>query len=77
MEYTTTDLERQDAQLLPEREALGFFNYAGLTANNTALALNAGSWMSRAARHRGPADRRRAALISQRHSERHHPQERR
>ena len=48
MEYTTTDLERQDAQLLPEREALGFFNYAGLTANNTALALNAGSWMSRA-----------------------------
>ena len=75
MEYTTTGVECQDAQLLPEREALGFFNYAGLTANNTALALNAGSWMSRA-RDRGPADRRRPALISERTRTRP-PQERR
>jgi hypothetical protein len=40
-ELTIVELERQDAQLLPEREALGVFNFAGVTANNTALALNA------------------------------------
>ena len=40
-ELTIVELERQDAQLLPEREALGVFNLAGITANNQALALNA------------------------------------
>jgi len=48
MEYTTSDLERQDAELLPEREALAFFNTLGFSATNTSVALNAGSWMSRA-----------------------------
>ena len=41
MEYTITELELQDVQLLPEREALAFFNFAGIVANNTALAVNA------------------------------------
>ena len=40
-ELTIVELERQDAQLLPEREALGVFNFANVTGNNQALALNA------------------------------------
>ena len=41
MEYTTSELELQDVQLLPEREALAFLNWAGISAHNTALAVNA------------------------------------
>jgi hypothetical protein len=41
MEYTITELELLDVQLLPEREALALFNFAGIVANNTALAVNA------------------------------------
>jgi hypothetical protein len=44
-----TELELEQAELLPAREALGFFNAASITANNTALALNAGSFASFAA----------------------------
>ena len=35
------ELDVEQAQLLPEREALSRFNWAGIVANNTALALNA------------------------------------
>jgi hypothetical protein len=41
MEYTMTELELLDVQLLPEREALAIFNFAGILANNTAVAVNA------------------------------------
>ena len=40
-ELTIVELERQDAQLLPEREALGLFNFANVSGTNQALALNA------------------------------------
>jgi hypothetical protein len=46
MEYTAFDVEEQDAQLLPEREALGVFDWANVTGTNLALALNAGSLSS-------------------------------
>lgn len=40
-ELTIVELERQDAQLLPEREALSLANFANVTGTNQALALNA------------------------------------
>ena len=40
-EITIVELERQDAQLLPEREALAVWNFAGINATNQALAVNA------------------------------------
>ncbi|MFL6127788.1 MAG: hypothetical protein ACJ73E_01835 [Mycobacteriales bacterium] len=40
------ELESEQAELLPAREALGFFNTANIAASNTALALNAGSFAS-------------------------------
>jgi hypothetical protein len=40
-EITIVELERQDAQLLPEREALSLANWANVTGTNQALALNA------------------------------------
>jgi hypothetical protein len=43
---TTVELDLEEVQVLPEREALGFFNVANITANNTALALNAGTAFS-------------------------------
>ena len=45
---TTVELDLEEVQVLPEREALGFFNVANITANNTALALNAASHFSAA-----------------------------
>ncbi len=43
---TTVELDLEEIQVLPEREALGFINWANITASNTALALNAGSAFS-------------------------------
>jgi hypothetical protein len=53
-EFSLVELERQDAQLLPERETLCFgssyspSNWAGVNATNQALALNAGTASSSA-----------------------------
>jgi hypothetical protein len=43
MEHTAIriELDAEQAQLLPEREALSLFNWANVVANNTTLALNA------------------------------------
>jgi hypothetical protein len=52
MEHTAIRIEELDveqAQLLPEREALSNFNWAGIVANNTALAVNAATVASLAA----------------------------
>jgi hypothetical protein len=46
------ELEEEQAELLPAREALGYYggyNIANIYASNTALALNAGSHNSLAA----------------------------
>ena len=46
------ELEVEQAELLPAREALGGYggyNVANIWASNTALAINAGSWGSLAA----------------------------
>ena len=40
------ELEGEQAELLPTREALGGYNVANIWASNTALALNAGSFQS-------------------------------
>jgi hypothetical protein len=48
-EISLVELERQDAQLLPERETLCLFsgyspsNWATVSASNQALAFNAGT----------------------------------
>jgi hypothetical protein len=47
--FTIAELEIEEAELLPARQALGFFNVANILANNTAVALNAGSFRSLAA----------------------------
>jgi hypothetical protein len=47
-EISIVELERQDAQLLPERETLALANWAGVSATNQALALNAGAFGSTA-----------------------------
>ena len=39
-EFTYEELE---VELLPSREALAFFNWAGIAATNVALAQNVGS----------------------------------
>ena len=47
-----TELELEQAELLPAREALGGYggyNVANVWASNTALALNAGSYYAVAA----------------------------
>ena len=43
---TKVALELEEIQVLPEREALGSFNFANIAASNTALALNAASHFS-------------------------------
>jgi hypothetical protein len=48
MKLTKAALELEEVQVLPEREALGSFNWANITATNTALALNAASHFSSA-----------------------------
>jgi hypothetical protein len=43
------ELETEQAELLPAREALGYYggyNVANIWASNTAVALNAGSYAS-------------------------------
>jgi hypothetical protein len=40
------ELADEQVQLLPEREALGGFNWANVYASNTAVALNAASHWS-------------------------------
>ena len=43
---TAVELDLEEIQVLPEREALGGFNYANIYASNTAVALNASSYWS-------------------------------
>ena len=48
-ELTLTELDTQIADLLPERETLtwgGNNNWAGISADNSSLALNAASYQS-------------------------------
>jgi hypothetical protein len=45
---TSVELNLEEVQILPEREALAFFNWANVSANNTAVAVNAASHFSRA-----------------------------
>ena len=42
------ELDQEHAVLLPDREALAFFNIANIQALNLALAINVGSWGSAA-----------------------------
>ncbi len=55
MEFTISELSLEQAELLPEREALAFFNWAGVVANNSALALNAATINSAAVALAGQA----------------------
>jgi hypothetical protein len=43
---TKVELELEEVQVLPEREALGGYNWANIYASNTAVALNAASYWS-------------------------------
>jgi hypothetical protein len=43
---TAVELDLEEIQVLPEREALGSFNWANVYASNTAVALNAASYFS-------------------------------
>ncbi len=43
---TAVELDLEEIQVLPEREALGSFNWANVYASNTAVALNAASHFS-------------------------------
>ncbi|MEV0288534.1 MULTISPECIES: hypothetical protein [unclassified Kribbella] len=45
---THVELDLEEVQVLPEREALGSFNWANIYASNTAVALNAASHYSAA-----------------------------
>jgi hypothetical protein len=51
-EFTYDELE---VELLPSREALAFFNFAGVHATNLALAQNVGSAFSAATAVAGQA----------------------
>ena len=39
-EITMTELDALEVELLPSREALGAFNFAGILASNSSTALN-------------------------------------
>jgi hypothetical protein len=43
---TNVELDQEEVQVLPEREALGGYNWANIYASNTAVALNAASYWS-------------------------------
>lgn len=43
---TRVELDLEEVQVLPEREALGSYNWANIYASNTAVALNAASHFS-------------------------------
>jgi hypothetical protein len=45
---TSVELDLEEVQILPEREALGTYNWANVWASNTAVALNAASFRSTA-----------------------------
>ncbi|RYP84270.1 hypothetical protein EKO23_16590 [Nocardioides guangzhouensis] len=47
-ELTFTELDTETAELLPARETLFFnkYNWAGISATNSSLAVNAGSHFS-------------------------------
>jgi hypothetical protein len=44
--FTLEELELQQGELLPDREAMGLLNVANITGVNVALALNAASYQS-------------------------------
>ncbi len=50
-----SELSLEQAELVPGREALAFFNWAGVVANNSALALNAATINSAATALAGQA----------------------
>ena len=39
-EFTLTELDAVEVELLPAREALGAFNFAAVVASNSSLAAN-------------------------------------
>jgi hypothetical protein len=39
-EFTLSELHAVEVELLPAREALGAFNFAGVLASNSSLAAN-------------------------------------
>lgn len=41
--FKALEIAQEEALLLPEREALGIFDFANVVATNQSLALNAGS----------------------------------
>jgi hypothetical protein len=43
---TNVELDLEEVQVLPEREALGSYNWANIYASNTAVAVNAASHWS-------------------------------
>jgi len=43
---TAVELDLEEIQVLPEREALGSYNWANVYASNAAVALNAASYFS-------------------------------
>jgi hypothetical protein len=47
-ELTMKELDLQEVELLPAREALGSYNWASVYASNTAVALNAATFKSSA-----------------------------
>jgi hypothetical protein len=52
-EFTLEELELQQGELLPAREAMGLVNVANITGVNLALALNTASFQSHALAHAG------------------------
>lgn len=40
MEFTYFELQAEDIELLPSREALGVLNFAAVAAQNTSTSLN-------------------------------------
>jgi hypothetical protein len=48
IELTVAELEAESATALPARHLMSLFNWAGIGATNTALALNVGSLMASA-----------------------------
>jgi hypothetical protein len=53
MEFTLEELELQQGELLPDREAMALVNVANITGVNVALALNAASYESSALAYAG------------------------
>ena len=39
-EFTLSELDAVEVEMLPAREALGAFNFAGVLASNSSLAAN-------------------------------------